>query len=295
MYNHQLDTFIAVADAGSFNKASQLLYISPNAVMKQINLLETNLGFNLFERTHRGLVLTSAGKSFYNDTKYIINYSKEAISRAKEKSKNDHILKIGVSFTTPADFLVSLWSKIQQINPYLKFELISFENTPENAREIMRNFGRHIDMTAGIYSDNLLKERNCLAIHLYDTPICCAVPISHPLAIKDQLNIEDLFNEHVMIIKQNYLTDFDQVRVDLKTNYPSVYIEDIDFYNVNVFNQCVNENKLILAVKEWKNIHPMLKIVPIKWEHTIPFGIMYSPTPSKDMEQFILALKKLYK
>ena len=54
MYNHQLDTFIKVADAGSFNKASEELYVSPNAVMKQINLLENSLGFDLFVRTHRG-------------------------------------------------------------------------------------------------------------------------------------------------------------------------------------------------------------------------------------------------
>ena len=40
MYNHQLDTFIQAADAGSFSRAAELLYISPTAVMKQINLLD---------------------------------------------------------------------------------------------------------------------------------------------------------------------------------------------------------------------------------------------------------------
>ena len=39
MYNHQLDTFIVVADSGSFNKAAEALFISPPAVIKQINLL----------------------------------------------------------------------------------------------------------------------------------------------------------------------------------------------------------------------------------------------------------------
>ena len=38
MYNHQLDTFIQVADAGSFSKAAEALFISSTAVMKQINL-----------------------------------------------------------------------------------------------------------------------------------------------------------------------------------------------------------------------------------------------------------------
>lgn len=44
MYNPQLDTFLCVAESGSFNKAAEKLYISPPAVIKQINLLEESLG-----------------------------------------------------------------------------------------------------------------------------------------------------------------------------------------------------------------------------------------------------------
>lgn len=40
MYNPQLETFIRVADAGSFNKAAEQSYITPTAVIKQINLQE---------------------------------------------------------------------------------------------------------------------------------------------------------------------------------------------------------------------------------------------------------------
>ena len=61
MYNPQLDTFIRVAEAGSFNKAAEELYISTPAVIKKINLLEHSLDVKLFLRTHRGLALTEAG------------------------------------------------------------------------------------------------------------------------------------------------------------------------------------------------------------------------------------------
>ena len=43
MYNRHLETFIAVADLGSFSKAAEALYISSTAVIKQINLLEQEL------------------------------------------------------------------------------------------------------------------------------------------------------------------------------------------------------------------------------------------------------------
>ena len=67
LYNPQLDTFLCVAESGSFNKAAEKLYISPPAVIKQINSLEASLGMKLFDRTHRGLVVTEAGQSIYND------------------------------------------------------------------------------------------------------------------------------------------------------------------------------------------------------------------------------------
>lgn len=84
MYNPQLDTFLCVVEAGSFSKAAEKLYISAPAVIKQINSLEASLGMKLFDRTHRGLVVTEAGQSIYNDAKYIIGYCKESVQRAKE-------------------------------------------------------------------------------------------------------------------------------------------------------------------------------------------------------------------
>ena len=52
MYNPQLETFIRVADAGSFNKAAEESFITPTAVIKQINLLEDSLGVKPVSYTH---------------------------------------------------------------------------------------------------------------------------------------------------------------------------------------------------------------------------------------------------
>lgn len=65
MYNHQRDTFIKVADTGSFSKVFEQLYISTNVVIKQINSLEGRIETPLFHRTYKGLTLTSAGQSLY--------------------------------------------------------------------------------------------------------------------------------------------------------------------------------------------------------------------------------------
>ena len=54
MYNPLLDTFLAVIDCGSFTKAAEKLFISPTAVMKQMNSLEEHLNLKLIERTPAG-------------------------------------------------------------------------------------------------------------------------------------------------------------------------------------------------------------------------------------------------
>lgn len=201
MYNPQIETFIKVADAGSFNKAAEELYITPTAVIKQINLLESSLGLVLFERTHRGLILTNAGKSLYQDAKYIIGYCKDSVVRAKNAmSEGENIIRIGSSPTTPAQLLMQMWPKIQEQCPDIKFEIVPFENTPENAKEILANLGKNIDIIGGIFDDTMLKLRKCEGLQLSCEPFCCAVSIHHKLAQKDKLQISDLYGENLMLM-----------------------------------------------------------------------------------------------
>lgn len=82
MYNPLLDTFLAVADCGSFTKAADKLFITPTAVMKKMNVLEAHLNLKLIDRTPAGVDLTPAGKVIYRDAKFIMDYSKKSVDAA---------------------------------------------------------------------------------------------------------------------------------------------------------------------------------------------------------------------
>ncbi len=60
----------------ALQKAADVLYISPTAIMKQLNALESHLNLKLIERTHVGIHLTKAGEVIYRDAKFMIDYSK---------------------------------------------------------------------------------------------------------------------------------------------------------------------------------------------------------------------------
>lgn len=281
-------------EAGSFNKAAERLYISPPAVIKQINLLEENLDIRLFIRTHRGLQMTEAGKSFYQDAKYIIQYCKDSVTRARNAmQESEEIIRIGTSMMTPAQILVDLWPRLQEYCPDIKFRLVPFENTPENAREILGNLGQNIDVVAGIFDETMLQLRRCAGLEISRESICCAVSIHHRLAAKERLTVNDLHGETLMLMRRNWSHYVDMLRDDLRENHPEISIEDFDFYDVTAFNKCENNNCVLMAIENWKYVHPLLKILPVDWGYTIPFGLLHSPEPSPMVSRFLKAVEKV--
>lgn len=296
MYNPQLDTFIVVADEGSFSKAAEKLFISTTAVIKQINLLENSVGLKLFVRNFRGVTLTEAGKSLYKDAKYIIRYSKDSLKRAEEAMRlKDNTIRIGTSLMTPGQLLMEIWPEIHNINPDLKFKMISFENTPENAREILKNLGENIDIVVGVFDDKLLDYRKCSAFEMSKIELCCGVSMHHRLAQKEILKLDDLKDESIMFIRRGWSSYIDKLRNDIEQKYPSINIVEFPFYNVEVFNQCESEGNVLITVDYWKNVHPLLKTIPVEWDYSIPYGFLHSQKPSPIVKDFLNAINKILK
>lgn len=293
MYNPQLETFICVVDSGSFSKAAEKLYITAPAVIKQINSLESSLDLHLFERTHRGLIVTEAGKSLYQDAKYLIQYCKDSVSRARNAQNNQEgVIRIGVSPMTPSQVFMTLWPRIQKYCPDLKFKLVPFENTPENAREILGNLEQNIDVIAGIFDDTMLSLRKCSGMQISKEPFCCAVALHHRLAGKETLAMEDLYGENMLLIQRGWSKYVDILRDDLRERHPQIQVIDFEFYNLEVFNRCENSNDVLLAIKNWESVHPLMKIIPVEWNYSIPYGLLYSMEPSEKVKKLLSAAEK---
>jgi LysR family transcriptional regulator, nitrogen assimilation regulatory protein len=76
----QLETFVRVAEIGSFSKAALVLSTVQPALSRQVRQLEIDLHVTLLERTGRGVVLTEAGKLLFEHSVGIL----ELVSRARE-------------------------------------------------------------------------------------------------------------------------------------------------------------------------------------------------------------------
>lgn len=83
----RLRIFHAVAEAGSFTRAGDVLNLSQSAVSRQISGLEDSLETPLFHRHARGLMMTGQGEILYNTVHEV--FGKLALTEAKLRESKD--------------------------------------------------------------------------------------------------------------------------------------------------------------------------------------------------------------
>lgn len=294
MYNPMLDTFITVADCGSLTKAAEKLFISPTAVMKQMNSFENHLDLKLIERTPSGVRLTPAGEVIYNESKGIIEYSEKAVSKALEAThKFDTTFCVGTSLLNPAKPFMDMWYKINSDFPGYKLHLVPFEDDYEGIVGEIKQLGEKFDFLIGVCDSKAwLSLCSFLPLGRYKKMI--AVSREHRLADKKIIEIEDLYGETLMMVGRGDSGINDFLRNDIERNHPQIKIEDTPhFYDLSVFNRCAETGNVLLTIECWQDVHPGLVTLPVNWEYSIPYGLLYSLDPPEDALRLVNEFKKL--
>ncbi len=294
MYYPALSTFLAVADLGSFTKAAEQLYISPTAVMKQMNALEKHLDLTLLERTSAGVQLTPAGEIIYRDAKYLMDYSAKSIAAARNASHAyDTTFCVGTSLLNPAKPFMDLWYRVNQDFPDYKLHLVPFEDNHEGILSEIEKLGEKFDFLIGV-CDSKAWLSLCQFLPLGRYRKMIAVSREHRLSTKTCLDISDLYGETLMMVQRGDSGVNDFIRNDLQTNHPQIHIEDTPpFYDLSVFNRCAETGNVLLSIECWQDVHPGLVTIPVNWEYSIPYGLLYSLHAPDDVLRFVQTVKKL--
>ena len=64
--------FVAIGEEENYRRAAQRLHVAQTALSTQIQDLEAELGFKLFDRLPRGVKLSAAGRLFLEDRKSVV-------------------------------------------------------------------------------------------------------------------------------------------------------------------------------------------------------------------------------
>lgn len=292
MYNLRVETFIRVAEAGSFNKAAQGLFISPPAVIKQINGLEAELGAKLFERTHRGLVLTPAGEVFYKDACRITKEFDEAVRRARDAGHaEDMVIRIGTAPLAPAHVLMKYFSRANREDAHFSIQIVNFEGTLEETNQYFSTLGDKVDVIPAIYDEALLQFRNCQGIEIFRSPFYVAVSGHSALYEKKQVTLADLDGETVHFIQDGRIHDSDRLKEKLEREHAGARIARFPFYDMQLFNRIAESGEALIAFSTMKYMHPLLRFIPLAYPVRVPFGLLYSKTPDRKVVRFIDAVR----
>ena len=59
-----------------------------------------------------------------------------------------------------------------------------------------------------------------------------------------------------------------------------------------MFHECEQKNTVLLTLECWQEIHPSFITIPVNWQFTVPYGILYPLNPNADIENFIKKLSQ---
>lgn len=293
MYNKYLDIFVEVANQGSFSKASEKLFISSTAIMKQMNLMENDLGVKLFERTNQGIKITEAGRQIYKDAKHIIDYSKKAIANVQRlQGTKNTIITVGTSIICPCKPLMDIWYKVSDSYPNYKIKIVPFEDTSVNSIQTFRVKDDDFDLIISP-NDSAEWKKSCNFLELGKSTYVASMPRNHRLANKKVIDWKDFNNETVMMITEGDSPTTNSLRNTILANSKNVTIDPVSFlYNIDAFNRCEEKGYILMSLNSWEHVHPSLVSIPLKQEFKVPYGIVYAKEPSKEVEKFIEIIKK---
>lgn len=280
MYVQQLETFIRVAEEGSFGWAANTLFISTPAVVQQISLFEEHCGVTLFKRSNRGVQLTPTGQALYEDGKKIIALSNQALAQAQQiEEDSKETLRIGTSPIFRARVLIDAMTMAREDGLPLKFEI------PNLVAELSQ-MNNHFDLLEAIYCD-IAWQGQCQFYELFQTPLGVAVNRHHPLAGQTSVTIMDLAPYTITLSIPGVASQLDALRADILREIPHATIHDAETIGQDTIALSEVQPYIFITPKIFQDNHPNLVTIPLETPYTLPYGLIYSNTPSQPVRDLL--------
>ena len=263
MNTKNLDTFITLTKYNSINAAADALFISSPALQQQINRLESEIGFKLFERGAAGIRLTPAGETFLDGVIKLRSDTESLLARCRETDSLNKSLRVGAILGLQPDLFPRVSGPF-----YQKYPVIEYFDCPR-AHAAGRNF------------EPLFWEgRDCM------------MSPNHPLASHDILTLDDLAGQHIIVYRFDRLPG---LREYVEKSYPDIRISEdprvMDLYTV--VRSFEDGHIGLVPPHVGSQFHP-LRTIPLKMDMSWPVGFVYREPRSVVLNQFIEVAKQVF-
>lgn len=202
MEYNRITYFLKAAQTLNFTRAAEELYISRQALAKQISLLEEDLGVVLFERNTRKVRLTKNGHEAY---KQLFRASMEmekamAVVRSLGQKENKPKVRMGFFVTIRRSIISYIIKYINESFPDIILETVAMEMFELRSALLQGKLDLCITNTLenefwGQYGKKVIVAH----------PAQVVVSVTHPWAQKERITIEDMLQEEFVMLKEDYV------------------------------------------------------------------------------------------
>lgn len=182
-----LNTFIQVAESGSFTRAGEKLGYSQPTISVQIRQLEEELGIRLFDRIGHTIRLTDKGRDALLHAQRICNLCQEmALETSRHKEPQGDIRLVMADSLCPPLVRHSLVRFREQ------YPLVSLKVMTAGTGEEMFRLLDHNDVDLVCTLDSHIYDTNYVIAHEQRVGVHFVAAAAHPLAHRTGLAVEDL-------------------------------------------------------------------------------------------------------
>ncbi len=182
----QMEILIALVETGSFTKAAGRFFLSQPSLTKQIQNLETAAGTRLVNRGSAGISLTPEGQILYDYAKRILRLREDAKDRI-ERIKEQEAGHVYISASTiPATYILPrLLSRLIQTHPEIQIHM-QMHDSEETLQIVLAD-----QAEMGFVGKEPLHKK-LIAERLWKDHLALVVPVTHPLAERASVSVEEL-------------------------------------------------------------------------------------------------------
>ena len=163
-----MQTFVRVAEAGSFTAVAELLQVDRSAITRQISALEKHLAAKLITRSTRSLTLTPAGAAYLEKCRLILNLVDATETGLREEGAQ---VRGRVRMAIPLSFgherLLPLLLEFMRLQPHLEL-LLSLSDQRSNLIE--EGLDLAIRVTANLQSGDIVRRLGACSLQTVASP-----------------------------------------------------------------------------------------------------------------------------
>jgi LysR family transcriptional regulator, cyn operon transcriptional activator len=193
---HQLRTFVAIAETGGVARAATRLNLSQPAASRQIQVLEADLGVQLFDRIGRRVQLTAAGEDLLRRSHRLLGEADALRERARALQAGEAgIVRIGATPPMVEAVLAAFLPAYRRRHPGVEVHVV--EDGGAGLAGVLERGDAHVAyVPAG-------DDRFCGRL-LYPIHVIAVTPERHPLHDRRTLEIAELAGERLLTLRRGF-------------------------------------------------------------------------------------------